>query len=90
MATAVIRDRVIPVMDTLVKYDNPVLVTTRPEKVPKEQAPKIGVTVCKVETTIPTLDTRHETSEILNRILPPKQWEQDGQTWTQQARYFFF
>ncbi|CAK9795353.1 33 kDa inner dynein arm light chain, axonemal [Anthophora quadrimaculata] len=85
MATAVIRDRVIPVMDTLVKYDNPVLVTTRPEKVPKEQAPKIGVTVCKVETTIPTLDTRHETSEILNRILPPKQWEQDGQTWTQQV-----
>ncbi|XP_071865361.1 putative inner dynein arm light chain, axonemal Dnali1 isoform X2 [Bombus fervidus] len=82
MATA-IKDRTIPTMDTLVKYDNPVLVTVRPEKAPKEQAPKIGVTVCKVETTIPTLDTRHETSEILNRILPPKQWEEDGQVWTQ-------
>ncbi|XP_050574145.1 axonemal dynein light intermediate polypeptide 1 [Bombus affinis] len=82
MATA-IKDRTIPNMDTLVKYDNPVLVTVRPEKAPKEQAPKIGVTVCKVETTIPTLDTRHETSEILNRILPPKQWEEDGQIWTQ-------
>lgn len=32
MAT-VIKDRVIPTMDTLVKYDNPVLVTIRPEKV---------------------------------------------------------
>ncbi|XP_017758601.1 PREDICTED: 33 kDa inner dynein arm light chain, axonemal [Eufriesea mexicana] len=84
MATA-IKDRVIPTMDTLVKYDNPVLVTIRSEKVPKEQGPKIGATVCKVETTIPTLDTRHETSEILNRILPPKQWEENGQIWTQQV-----
>lgn len=32
MATA-IKDRVIPNMDTLVKYDNPVLDTIRPEKV---------------------------------------------------------
>ena len=32
MATA-IKDRVIPPMDTLVKYDNPVLVTVLPEKV---------------------------------------------------------
>ncbi|CAL7934175.1 unnamed protein product [Xylocopa violacea] len=84
MATA-IKDRVIPTMDTLVKYDNPVLVTTRPEKVLKDQAQKIGVAACKVETTIPTLDTRHETSEILNRILPPKQWEEDGQLWTQKV-----
>ncbi|XP_017877953.2 33 kDa inner dynein arm light chain, axonemal isoform X4 [Ceratina calcarata] len=87
MATAArtIKDRVIPAMDTLVKYDNPVLVTTRPEKVTKEQAPRIGAAVCKVETTVPTLDARHETSEILNRILPPKQWEEDGQLWTQRV-----
>lgn len=26
-------DRMIPTMDTLIKYDNPMLVTTRPEKV---------------------------------------------------------
>lgn len=32
MATP-IKDRVIPVMDTLVKYDNPILLTTYPEKV---------------------------------------------------------
>ena len=32
MATAM-PERMIPSMDTLVKYDNPMLVTTRPEKV---------------------------------------------------------
>jgi len=32
MATA-IKERTIPAMDTLVKYDNPVLITTHPEKV---------------------------------------------------------
>jgi dynein light intermediate chain len=32
MATA-IKDRIIPSMDTLVKYDTPVLITTHPEKV---------------------------------------------------------
>lgn len=32
MATA-IKERTIPTMDTLVKYDNPVLITTHPEKV---------------------------------------------------------
>lgn len=32
MATA-IKERTIPAMDTLVKYDTPVLITTHPEKV---------------------------------------------------------
>lgn len=32
MATA-IKERTTPAMDTLVKYDNPVLITTHPEKV---------------------------------------------------------
>ena len=32
MATSA-QERIIPAMDTLVKYDNPVLITTRPEKV---------------------------------------------------------
>lgn len=33
MATAIIKDRTIPAMDTLIKYDIPVLVTLHPEKV---------------------------------------------------------
>ncbi|XP_054003565.1 axonemal dynein light intermediate polypeptide 1 isoform X3 [Hylaeus anthracinus] len=91
MATA-IQDRTIPTMDTLVKYDNPILDTIRPEKIRKETAPKIGATVCKVQTTPLTVDMRRETADILNRILPPKQWEEDGQTWIQQVyilRYSF-
>ncbi|XP_053980281.1 axonemal dynein light intermediate polypeptide 1 isoform X4 [Hylaeus anthracinus] len=84
MATA-IQDRTIPTMDTLVKYDNPILDTIRPEKIRKETAPKIGATVCKVQTTPLTVDMRRETADILNRILPPKQWEEDGQTWIQQV-----
>ncbi|XP_076297037.1 33 kDa inner dynein arm light chain, axonemal-like [Lasioglossum baleicum] len=84
MATA-IKDRTIPTLDTLVKYDNPVLDATHPEKASKETGLKIGSTVCKVQTTAPIVEARHETTDILNRILPPKKWEEDGQTWTQQV-----
>ena len=34
---AAIQDRIIPSMDTLVKFDNPILVTTKPEKVFKKE-----------------------------------------------------
>lgn len=30
-----------------------------------------------------TADNRKETEEILNDILPPRCWEEDGQLWTQ-------
>lgn len=46
---------------------------------------KISTTICKVQTTTPTTDVRLETVEILNGILPPKEWEEDGQIWTQQV-----
>ncbi|XP_014469529.1 PREDICTED: 33 kDa inner dynein arm light chain, axonemal [Dinoponera quadriceps] len=81
MATA-IKDRTIPTIDTLVKYDTPILITTHPEKVRKEPIPKISATACKIQTTFPA-DVRRETIEILNRILPPKEWEEDGQIWSQ-------
>ncbi|KAK2582682.1 hypothetical protein KPH14_004956 [Odynerus spinipes] len=79
------KERSVSAADTLVKYDNPILVTTHPEKVRKESMlGKVGST-CKVQTTTPTADTRRETVEILNGILPPKEWEEDGQIWTQQV-----
>ncbi|XP_076248009.1 putative inner dynein arm light chain, axonemal Dnali1 [Calliopsis andreniformis] len=84
MATGM-KDSVVSVMDTLVKYDNPVLITIRPEKVLKETIPKIGASACKVQTTPPTVSTKRETIEILNKILPPKEWEEGGQIWTQQV-----
>lgn len=30
-----------------------------------------------------TGDVKRETEEILNTILPPKEWEEDGQLWRQ-------
>ncbi|XP_015176499.1 PREDICTED: axonemal dynein light intermediate polypeptide 1 [Polistes dominula] len=86
MATSV-KERIVPAVDTLVKYDNPILVTTHPEKVQKESMlGKVGTpTLCKVQTTLTTADVRRETGEILNGILPPKEWEEDGQIWTQQV-----
>ncbi|XP_011864877.1 PREDICTED: axonemal dynein light intermediate polypeptide 1 [Vollenhovia emeryi] len=85
MATAM-KERTIAAMDTLVKYDNPVLITTHPEKIRKESAlAKVGIAACKIQTTSASADTRRETIEILNRIVPPKEWEEDGQIWTQRV-----
>lgn len=30
-------------------------------------------------------EQKHETEEILNTILPPKEWEEDGQLWRQEV-----
>jgi len=49
---------------------------------------KIGVAACKIQTTTPA-DTRRETVEILNKILPPKEWEEDGQIWAQRVTIAF-
>ncbi|XP_020284627.1 axonemal dynein light intermediate polypeptide 1 [Pseudomyrmex gracilis] len=83
MATAIKEQRTIPSLDTLVKYDTPVLITTHPEKPRKEPVTRIGVSACKIQTAAPLVDVRRETFEILNRILPPKEWEEDGQIWAQ-------
>ncbi|KAF7990217.1 hypothetical protein HCN44_000022 [Aphidius gifuensis] len=81
----VVQERIIPSMNTLVKYDNPVLVTKHSEKLKKDKTQtKIGTT-CKIQTTPIAIDVRRETVEILNGILPPKEWEEDGQIWTQQV-----
>jgi hypothetical protein len=32
-----------------------------------------------------TVDNRKETEEILNSILPPREWEEEGQLWRQQV-----
>ncbi|XP_048007123.1 putative inner dynein arm light chain, axonemal [Leguminivora glycinivorella] len=62
--------------DTLIRYDNPVLVTK------KQEATPAGVTAAAAQPCIPT-EAKRETEEILNAILPPKEWEEEGQIWTQ-------
>ncbi|KAJ8977692.1 hypothetical protein NQ317_005425 [Molorchus minor] len=70
-------ERIIPSPNTLVKYDNPVLVTKHEAKViagPSGDDAKKGAV---------TADAKRESEEILNTILPPKEWEEDGQMWRQ-------
>lgn len=70
-------ERILADVSTLVKYDNPVLVTKHEEK--KEGALKSP----RPKSAPPTADVKRETEEILNSILPPKEWEEDGQMWRQ-------
>jgi hypothetical protein len=37
---------------------------------------------------VPT-EAKRETEEILNAILPPKEWEEEGQIWTQKVTFYF-
>lgn len=60
--------------------------TNRIRQGPKDApSAKVGSTACKIQTTPPTANVRRETVEILNGILPPEEWEEEGQTWTQQV-----
>ncbi|CAH2040564.1 unnamed protein product, partial [Iphiclides podalirius] len=63
--------------DTLVRYDNPVLVTKKAEAIPSPRGDA-------AQPCVPT-EAKRETEEILNAILPPKEWEEDGQIWTQKV-----
>ncbi|KAG4078742.1 hypothetical protein HA402_015332 [Bradysia odoriphaga] len=63
---------------TLVKYSNPVLVVKNPEKPSSSNAAKTSS-----GKSVDGADTRKETEEILNEILPPRSWEEDGQLWIQ-------
>ncbi|XP_034936000.1 33 kDa inner dynein arm light chain, axonemal-like [Chelonus insularis] len=83
MAMAV-QERIIPSSNTLVKYDNPILVIKHPEKSSKDTTRGKIKSACKAKSPLPlTADGRKETLEVLNSILPPKEWEEDGQIWTQ-------
>ncbi|GJQ68878.1 hypothetical protein Trydic_g6073 [Trypoxylus dichotomus] len=70
-------ERVLVDTTTLVKYENPVLITKHEEL--QKEVPADS------KTAAPTADVRRETEEILNSILPPKEWEEDGQMWRQQV-----
>lgn len=92
--------------DTLVRYDNPVLVSKKPEAIVScffslfsayeiqrntyscilflQPSPRGDA----IEPCVPT-EAKRETEEILNAILPPKEWEEDGQIWTQKVRMKF-
>lgn len=63
----------IEVQNTLVRYNNPTLVIKHDDKKSEEipKSPKDGGRPASGNIT----DTRKETEDILNSILPPRCWE---------------
>jgi dynein light intermediate chain len=87
----------IPPNSSLVKYDNPVLVSRNTDKkTPRSKSLKGGPQIGGTGSPLPVqakakpisqLDakTLQETDEILNSILPPREWTENGQLWVQQV-----
>ncbi|XP_037949509.1 putative inner dynein arm light chain, axonemal [Teleopsis dalmanni] len=61
---------------SLVRFNNPVLVTKHPER-------KSDIDVKRIQTAGVLLDAKRETEDILNAVLPPRCWEENGQIWQQ-------
>ncbi|CAO1341152.1 unnamed protein product [Diamesa serratosioi] len=72
-------EKTIDFTNTLVRYNNPVLVIKHEDK--EKDGSKDVRPVSGVSGGIG--DSRKETEEILNSILPPRCWDEDGQLWTQ-------
>lgn len=76
-------ERTIPSINSLVKYDNPVLVTKHADK------KGLGGKGAAIRSCSPpkggAFEQKKETEEILNAILPPKEWEEEGNLWMQQV-----
>jgi len=69
----------IPPVQSLVKYDNPVLVSTTKERRGKDQGKTKKASLPPVEHKAGLT----QTEDILNSILPPREWTEDGQLWVQ-------
>ncbi|KAF0685423.1 Aste57867_22689 [Aphanomyces stellatus] len=74
----------LPPHSSLVKYDSPILISTTKDK--KGAGGKKGKKdTDKVPPGIPTIAnaSSSQTEDILNSILPPKEWTEEGQLWVQ-------
>ena len=61
---------------SLVRYENPVLVSKTTAK---------GLEEKKGGKKLPPVERAPQTEDILNSILPPREWEENGQSWTQKV-----
>jgi len=90
----------IPPSSSLVKYDNPVLVSRNTEKKSPRSRPLKSTAQPAVDgqrSPVPppprdgklpsaSADSnKNQTEEILNSILPPREWSENGQLWIQQV-----
>lgn len=69
------KQEIVELENTLVKYNIPYLVKKHQDE--KKISPR------PTSETAGLSDIHRETEEILNTILPPRVWEEDGQLWTQ-------
>ncbi|XP_028936055.1 axonemal dynein light intermediate polypeptide 1 [Ornithorhynchus anatinus] len=86
----------IPPADSLLKYDTPVLVSRNTEKRSAKARPLKGSPQQPMSTgPVPappkpkspsaSVDPAKQAEEILNSILPPREWMEDTQLWIQQV-----
>ncbi|KAG9334225.1 hypothetical protein AGOR_G00120070 [Albula goreensis] len=84
----------IPPTDSLLKYDNPVLVTRNTEKKsPKSRSLRVSplqpATTAPVppppKPKSPTGEGNKQMEDILNAMLPPREWTENNQLWVQQV-----
>ncbi|XP_074540405.1 axonemal dynein light intermediate polypeptide 1 [Halichoeres trimaculatus] len=85
----------IPPAESLVKYDNPVVISKSTDrKSPKVRPLKVSPQQLLDSTPVPpppkpksacTDSTKQEDQEILNAILPPREWLYGNQLWVQQV-----
>ncbi|CAG6014694.1 axonemal dynein light intermediate polypeptide 1 isoform 1-T2 [Menidia menidia] len=85
----------IPPADSLLKYDNPVLIRScterkspkgRPLKVSAQQPADSGpVPPPPKQKSASSEVTKQENEDILNSILPPREWTEGNQLWVQQV-----
>merc|ERR1719229_477401 len=87
----------IPPNASLVKYDNPVSVSRNTDKkTPRAKALKVGSERAVDDSAVPSPPPKaklhpiegkanQQTEEILNSILPPREWSDSGQMWVQQV-----
>jgi len=89
----------IPPSASLVKYDNPVLVSRNTDKKsPRSRPLKASQQQPTDDQSSPipppprtgklppvSSDGKNQTEEILNSILPPREWSENGQLWIQQV-----
>lgn len=77
-------EKSLEIESTLVKYNNPFLVIKHADKSGASTSKAVGPTDRTGRPPSEGLTESHkETEEILNSILPPRCWEEDGQLWTQ-------
>ncbi|XP_063167777.1 axonemal dynein light intermediate polypeptide 1 [Candoia aspera] len=85
----------IPPADSLLRYETPVLVSRNTEKRSPKARPLKGspqlttppgpVSPPKGKAPSPSVDPSKQAEEILNAILPPREWTEENQLWVQQV-----